>query len=322
MSLLSKLNLLGLICLSDVVLTVKLSQDLSEAIMMIDQAVKELAVWNDQKMQESGQSVDQIGIASQNIMEDYYARLCRAHEAETTMQELEEIIDANPGTTQEQECRESLRNLELIKKADHVIASKDFMLVFFITCFLPFVRPAIPHLKPLELKAAKKHQRAIARQFRSPLQLEHEEHTPYDFDYYVQCKETMKQLYTNKSELGFNEKSMFLKMHQDLVKRKEDRDAVFNQTLAVASEVRVGNIFWEQLPTNTTARGPRRKPAKRRRQKMLAHSMCYNLPLTRPGLGYGAEARNASALAEGSPTGQASPGKDGSADAGRNGSQD
>ena len=58
MSLLSKLNLLGLICLSDVVLTVKLSQDLSEAIMMIDQAVKELAVWNDQKMQESGQSVD------------------------------------------------------------------------------------------------------------------------------------------------------------------------------------------------------------------------------------------------------------------------
>ena len=58
MSLLSKLNLLGLICLSDVVLTVKLSQDLSEAIMMIDQAVKELTVWNDQKMQESGQSVN------------------------------------------------------------------------------------------------------------------------------------------------------------------------------------------------------------------------------------------------------------------------
>ena len=35
----------------------------------------------------------------------------------------------------------------------------------------------------------------------------------FDYDFYKECKETMKELHKNKNELGFNEKSMYLKMH-------------------------------------------------------------------------------------------------------------
>ena len=60
----------------------------------------------------------------------------------------------------------------------------------------------------------------------------------FDYDYYLECKETMKELHKNKNDLGFNEKSMFLKMHQDLQRRRTRKHEVFNKTLAVASEVK------------------------------------------------------------------------------------
>lgn len=52
-------------------------------------------------------------------------------------------------------CRADKRLLEL-RKGNKVIGAKDYMLVFFITCFLPFVRPSIPQLKESEIHRAKK----------------------------------------------------------------------------------------------------------------------------------------------------------------------
>ena len=47
-------------------------------------------------------------------------------------------------------CKADRRLLEL-RKGNKVIGAKDYMLVFFITCFLPFVRPSIPQIKDTEI---------------------------------------------------------------------------------------------------------------------------------------------------------------------------
>ena len=51
-------------------------------------------------------------------------------------------------------CKNDKRLLEL-RKGNKVIGAKDYMLVFFITCFLPFVRPTISQLKEYEILTAK-----------------------------------------------------------------------------------------------------------------------------------------------------------------------
>jgi hypothetical protein len=53
------------------------------------------------------------------------------------------------------------RNLLNIRKGNKIIGAQDFMLVFFITCFLPFVRPTIPQLKETEILKAKKSQKKV-----------------------------------------------------------------------------------------------------------------------------------------------------------------
>lgn len=61
------------------------------------------------------------------------------------------------------------------------------------------------------------------------------------------------QLHGNREQLGFNGKSMYLKIHEDLEKKKERRQESFNQSLWVAElhQKKGRNMFWPQLPANT-----------------------------------------------------------------------
>ena len=64
MSFLSKLNLLGLISLSSIVLNLKLCGNLETAIRDLTWAIKDLQRWNDSKLKPSSQPANHIGIAS------------------------------------------------------------------------------------------------------------------------------------------------------------------------------------------------------------------------------------------------------------------
>ena len=107
----------------------------------------------------------------------------------------------------------ALKDLDILKQGDGVIANKDFMLVFFITCFLPFVRPNLPQIKPDDIKKGKAKSKRIQNLFLDEGTCDPNEFIKFDYDFYIQCKETMRELHMNKNELGFNEKSMYLKMY-------------------------------------------------------------------------------------------------------------
>ena len=92
-----------------------------------------------------------VGVASMNIIEEY-------------MQEINTEIDLDRESMRDREEKEE----EMIKdsliegymKGANVgakfITGKDFTLVYFITCFLPFLKPNIPTIKDSELKRARK----------------------------------------------------------------------------------------------------------------------------------------------------------------------
>jgi len=44
-----------------------------------------------------------------------------------------------------------MKLLQSIRKGNKIVATKEYMLVFYITCFVPFIRPNLPHLKEGEL---------------------------------------------------------------------------------------------------------------------------------------------------------------------------
>jgi hypothetical protein len=95
MSLLSKLNLLGLVTLSEIVLRLKLTTNLQEAIDMLEQSSKSLSDWNERKLKPSSQPTNHIGIASQNIMEEYLEKLKKAREVEIHEPKFHTIIEEN-----------------------------------------------------------------------------------------------------------------------------------------------------------------------------------------------------------------------------------
>ena len=77
-----------------------------------------------------------------------------------------------------------MKDLENMKQGNGVIANKDFMLVFFITSFLPFVRPNLPQLKLTEIKKCKRKPKLFQSLF-----LDHEtsdisEFKNFDYDFY------------------------------------------------------------------------------------------------------------------------------------------
>ena len=110
------------------------------------------------------------------------------------------------------------------------------MLVFFITCFLPFVRPNIPQIKDYEILRAKKNQTSVMKELDSE--------NLVDLEFITECKATVKQLFEQKENLNFNGKSMYLKMHEEKVSKKSKKEEAFSQSLFEASKQTQGNIFW------------------------------------------------------------------------------
>ena len=78
-----------------------------------------------------------------------------------------------------------------MSKGERVIGAKDFILVFFITCFLPFVRPSIAQIKEGEIKKARKNKKTIIEEIDPGFVGDY----GLDIEFLTQCKETMKQLY-------------------------------------------------------------------------------------------------------------------------------
>mmetsp|Transcript_15412 Transcript_15412/g.15012 ORF Transcript_15412/g.15012 Transcript_15412/m.15012 type:complete len:90 (-) Transcript_15412:1460-1729(-) len=50
---------------------------------------------------------------------------------------------------------EEIRHLQSVKNGNKIIGNKEFNMVLYITCFVPFMRPGIPLLKDAEIKAAR-----------------------------------------------------------------------------------------------------------------------------------------------------------------------
>lgn len=76
-----------------------------------------------------------------------------------------------------------------LRKGNKVIGAQDFMLVFFITCFLPFVRPTIPQLKEAEIIKAKKSQKKVLASIMSDNQaVDPASGFPLDIDFMNECK--------------------------------------------------------------------------------------------------------------------------------------
>ena len=67
---------------------------------------------------------------------------------------------SNPSHRQYNYTKNDLFYVE-VAKGERVIGAKDFMLVFFITCFLPFVRPSIAQIKEGEMKKARKNKKFL-----------------------------------------------------------------------------------------------------------------------------------------------------------------
>jgi len=75
---------------------------------------------------------------------------------------------------------------------------------------------------------------------------------PLDIDFMNECKMTVKQLFEQKDNLKFNGKSMYLKMYEERQNKNQIKDSAFSQSLWIGEDNRKkGNIFWEQLPSNT-----------------------------------------------------------------------
>jgi hypothetical protein len=134
-------------------------------------------------------------------------------------------------------CKSDKRLLEL-RKGNKVIGAKDYMLVFFITCFLPFVRPTIPQLKDYEIQSARHNQSKIVK---SLMEASDEQDFPLDHDFMTECKQTVKQLYQEKESLRFNGKSMYLKMHMEKLSKRSKKEEAFMQSLFEASKNTAGN---------------------------------------------------------------------------------
>ena len=62
-------------------------------------------------------------------------------------------------TTSSKADPQQVQYLQSISKGNKITQSKEFKLVFFITCFVPFIRPNVPMIKATELNALKLQQK-------------------------------------------------------------------------------------------------------------------------------------------------------------------
>ena len=81
---------------------------------------------------------------------------------------------------------EELEKLRAIRKGNKIVNSKEFKLVFYITCFVPFIRPEMPTIREGSLQQAKEVQKDNVKRRRQALATnkeEGEESDLYQLDY-------------------------------------------------------------------------------------------------------------------------------------------
>lgn len=163
MSKLTKLNLLGLVNLSEIICDLKINQNVDEAIKQAQSAIKEVVALNhmfhSKEMEysdEMGINGPSFGIASQNILEKFVniliahktgQQIIEQEERENTDEE-EDGVELPPDAEPAQQPLTRMQRRQMaVANGDQVIGNKDYMLVFVITCFLPFMRPSLPQIK-------------------------------------------------------------------------------------------------------------------------------------------------------------------------------
>jgi hypothetical protein len=175
LSLLSKINLLGLIYLCGICLRLSQTGNVEKAIFELQHRIEELRIWAQLILAKGPAFAGMIGIASQNIMEEYLHKLMVAQQTNFTDPEGKNVVN---------EHKLSLKILDKARKGKGVLANKDFMQVFFITCFLPFIHPSLPQLKENEIKQAKKNQKGIVKLFKDRFHSDSTDKLEFDFDFY------------------------------------------------------------------------------------------------------------------------------------------
>jgi hypothetical protein len=98
-----------------------------------------------------------MGIASQNLIEELYDNLMKIKERDMDLEELQTQESDKKKTHVSGLSAEQMEKLFLgqIRKGNKIVNSKEFKLVFYITCFVPFVRPNIPSIRETSLLKAK-----------------------------------------------------------------------------------------------------------------------------------------------------------------------
>ncbi len=149
LSLLSKLNLLGLIDLSIIACNIKLSKDIDGAMRSCEDSITNLKLLNKE-------DANQVGIASQNLIEELQENLMKIKSKDLDVEEIAHAMSPyQQRTGNSSVLDEELQMLQNVRKGNKIVGSREYNLVFFITCFVPFVRPTLPTLKQNEIARMK-----------------------------------------------------------------------------------------------------------------------------------------------------------------------
>lgn len=85
-----------------------------------------------------------MGIASQNLMEDLHDKLMEIKERDLDVDEIAQC-----------ENDDDVLYLKSLKKGNKIIGTREYLMVLYITSFVPFIRQNVPMIKEQEIKAIK-----------------------------------------------------------------------------------------------------------------------------------------------------------------------
>lgn len=215
LSSLSKLNLLGLIDLALIACDLKLTKSLDGAMAKCKKAIQELTELKAAQMED-------IGIASQNLIEELLEHLM-------IIKELDERVDDHSRSSLASPIKDpkTKKLLSKVKQGNGIINSKEFKLVFFITCFVPFIKPNVAVLRPKQIAQLRHEQKlSLRKQLRDNRTGLPETQVKVDsssLEQYRQMKETL----LNSSD---ETTSMFLKLQEEEHAKKMRYDLAFQNT--------------------------------------------------------------------------------------------
>ncbi|CDW84192.1 UNKNOWN [Stylonychia lemnae] len=251
LSQLSKLNLLGLIDLSLIAADLKISQDVDQAIKSCEDSVQILKLTN--------KDIGDLGIASQNLIEELRDNLLKVKEKDLDLDDINN--SPSPQKTKsslmhiqlqkyQQGDQEEIEFLKSIRKGNKIITSKEFKLVFFITCFVPFIRPNVPMIREQSMTKAKQAQKENIRKRKQQYALSkaEEDSDLYQldmqmFEFFKRQKErlndnasqTNEQAQQNQNQssgvrlpLG---QSLLVKLYDDEISKRQRHEQAFQNTL-------------------------------------------------------------------------------------------